>query len=46
MVKSLFFYYLSFIIVFATSYFFYKTKMGLIFRAVGESHSSAHALRL
>ena len=39
-----FFIILSFIIVFATSYFFYKTKMGLIFRAVGESHSSAHAL--
>jgi len=35
---------LSFVIVFATSYFFYKTKIGLIFRAVGESHSSAHAL--
>ena len=35
---------LSFFIVFLTSYFFYKTKMGLIFRAVGESHSSAHAL--
>ena len=39
-----FFIILSFIIVFATSYFFYKTKMGLIFRAVGESHLSAHAL--
>jgi len=39
-----FFIILSFIIVFATSYFFYKTKLGLIFRAVGESHSSAHAL--
>jgi len=39
-----FFIILSFVIVFATSYFFYKTKMGLIFRAVGESHSSAHAL--
>lgn len=35
---------LSFVTVFATSYFFYKTKIGLIFRAVGESHSSAHAL--
>ena len=35
---------LSFVIVFAVSYFFYKTKLGLIFRAVGESHSSAHAL--
>ena len=39
-----FFIILSFIIVFALSYFFNKTKMGLIFRAVGESHSSAHAL--
>ena len=35
---------LSFLIVFAVSYFFYKTKKGLILRAVGESHSSAHAL--
>ena len=35
---------LSFLIVFVTSYFFYKTKPGLILRAVGESHSSAHAL--
>ena len=41
-----FFIILSFAIVFATNYFFYKTKMGLIFRAVGESHSSAHALGL
>ena len=39
-----FFIILSFVIVFALSYFFNKTKMGLIFRAVGESHSSAHAL--
>ncbi|SVB91996.1 uncharacterized protein METZ01_LOCUS244850 [marine metagenome] len=39
-----FFIALSFGIVFGVSYFFYKTKMGLIFRAVGESHSSAHAL--
>ena len=39
-----FFITLSFVIVFAVSYFFYKTKLGLIFRAVGESHSSAHAL--
>ena len=39
-----FFIILSFGIVFSTSYFFYKTKIGLIFRAVGESHSSAHAL--
>ena len=34
----------SFLIVFLVSYFFYKTKPGLILRAVGESHSSAHAL--
>ena len=39
-----FFITLSFVIVFGVNYFFYKTKMGLIFRAVGESHSSAHAL--
>ena len=35
---------LSFLIVFFISYFFYKTKSGLILRAVGESHNSAHAL--
>ncbi len=35
---------LSFLIVFVVSYFFYKTKSGLILRAVGESHNSAHAL--
>ena len=39
-----FFIILSFVVVFATSYFFYKTRIGLIFRAVGESHTSAHAL--
>ena len=39
-----FFIYLSFVIVFGVNYFFYKTKIGLVFRAVGESHSSAHAL--
>ena len=35
---------LSFLIVFLVGYFFYKTKLGLIFRAVGESHNSSHAL--
>ena len=35
---------LSFILVLFISYFFYKTKAGLILRAVGESHTSAHAL--
>ena len=34
----------SFVIVFLVSYFFYRTKSGLILRAVGESHNSAHAL--
>ena len=34
---------LSFILVFSVSYFLYKTKSGLILRAVGESHTSAHA---
>ena len=42
--NSYFFIILSFVIVFALSYFFNRTKMGLIFRAVGESHTSAHAL--
>ena len=39
-----FFVIFSFLIVFLISYFFYKTKAGLILRAVGESHNSAHAL--
>ena len=39
-----FFVVFSFLIVFLVSYFFYKTKAGLILRAVGESHNSAHAL--
>ena len=39
-----FFVIFSFLIVFLISYFFYKTKAGLILRAVGESNNSAHAL--
>ena len=39
-----FFVIFSFLIVFLVSYFFYKTKAGLVLRAVGESHNSAHAL--
>ena len=39
-----FFVIFSCFIVFLVSYFFYKTKAGLILRAVGESHNSAHAL--
>jgi len=39
-----FFVIFSFVIVFLIHHFFYKTKSGLILRAVGESHNSAHAL--
>ena len=39
-----FFVIISFVIVFLVHYFFYKTKLGLVFRAVGESHHSSHAL--
>ena len=39
-----FFVIISFAIVFLVHYFFYKTKLGLVFRAVGESHHSSHAL--
>ncbi len=35
---------LSFLIVFAVHYTLYKTKAGLIIRAVGENHHSAYAL--
>ncbi|WP_421695853.1 ABC transporter permease [Aestuariivirga sp.] len=36
--------YLSFLIVAGTSYVMFRSKMGLIIRAVGNSHQSAHAL--
>ena len=36
--------YLSIIMVVASAYFLSKTRYGLILRAVGESHDSAHAL--
>ena len=36
--------YVSLIIVAATSYVLFRTKMGLVIRAVGDSHQSAHAL--
>ena len=39
-----FFVVFSFFVVLSVNYFFYKTKSGLILRAVGESHNSAHAL--
>lgn len=36
--------YVSLLIVAATSYVLFRTKTGLIIRAVGDSHQSAHAL--
>ena len=36
--------YLSFIMILLVGYFLSKTRSGLILRAVGESHDSAHAL--
>jgi general nucleoside transport system permease protein len=36
--------YLSFFMVFAISWFLYRTRAGLILRAVGESHAAAHAI--
>ena len=36
--------YLSFIVILLAGYFLSKTRPGLILRAVGESHDSAHAL--
>ena len=35
---------ISFLLVFFVAYFLSKTRLGLILRAVGESHDSAHAL--
>jgi len=36
--------YVSFALIFATSYVLFKTRTGLVIRAVGDNHSSAHAL--
>ena len=36
--------YVSIALVFAVQYMLFKSRMGLIIRAVGDSHSSAHAL--
>ncbi len=36
--------YLSFIMVMLVSWFLYKTKAGLILRAVGDSHDAAHSI--
>ncbi|MBB4120473.1 ABC transporter permease [Martelella radicis] len=38
------FFYLSIAIVAGTSWFLFKTRKGLVLRAVGDSHASAHAL--
>ncbi|MCB1385547.1 MAG: ABC transporter permease [Nitratireductor sp.] len=37
-------FYVSIALVFAVSWFLFKTKAGLILRSVGDSHGSAHAL--
>ena len=36
--------YLSIAMVFAVSWFLYRTRWGLVVRAVGESHNAAHAI--
>ncbi len=36
--------YLSFVSVIAVSWFLYKTKAGLVLRAVGDSHTAAHSI--
>ncbi|WP_150525851.1 ABC transporter permease [Roseibium sediminis] len=36
--------YLGFALVFAVSYVLFKTRAGLVLRAVGDNHTSAHAL--
>ena len=36
--------YLSFVSVVAVSWFLYKTKAGLVLRAVGDSHDAAHSI--
>jgi len=36
--------YLSIVMVFAVSWFLYRTRAGLILRAVGDSHDAAHAM--
>ncbi|TCT39337.1 ABC transporter permease [Martelella mediterranea] len=38
------FFYLSILIVAGTSWFLFKTRKGLVLRAVGDNHASAHAL--
>ncbi len=37
-------FYFSIILLFGVSWFLFKTRAGLVVRAVGDSHSSAHAL--
>ncbi|MES9901565.1 MAG: ABC transporter permease [Sedimenticola sp.] len=36
--------YLSLLLLFAVSFFLYRTRAGLILRAVGDSHDAAHAI--
>ncbi len=37
-------FYLSIVLVFATSWFLFRTRAGLTLRAIGDNHGSAHAL--
>lgn len=37
-------FYISIVLLFGVSWFLFKTRAGLVVRAVGDSHSSAHAL--
>jgi simple sugar transport system permease protein len=39
-------FYISIILVFATQWFLFRTRAGLILRSVGDNHASAHALGL
>lgn len=39
-------FYLSFVLLFGISWFLFKSRAGLVLRAVGDSHNSAHALGL
>ncbi len=39
-------FYFSIVLLFGVSWFLFKTRAGLILRAVGDSHTSAHALGL
>jgi simple sugar transport system permease protein len=39
-------FYISIILVFATQWFLFRTRAGLVLRSIGDNHASAHALGL